>query len=59
MLSYQYGATKYLTQETADLYVYFSPLGSISFFTAVILILRVILRSGSRLLYDEEAETNE
>jgi hypothetical protein len=59
MLSYQYGATMHLAKANADLYTYFSPLGSTSFFVAVILIFRVILRSGSRLLYDEEAETNE
>ena len=59
MLSYQYGAVMYLIKENADLYTYFSPMGSIAFFTVVILIFRVILRSGSRLLYDEEAETNE
>jgi hypothetical protein len=59
MLSYQYGATMHLVRANADLYTYFSPFGSVSFFVVVILIFRVILRSGSRLLYDEEAETNE
>ena len=59
MLSYQYGAIMYLTKENADFYTYFSPVGSIAFFIGVIFILRLILRSGSRLLYDDEAEVNE
>jgi hypothetical protein len=59
MLSYQYGAVMYLTKENADFYTYFSPVGSIAFFIGVVFILRLILRSGSRLLYDEEAEVNE
>ena len=59
MLSYQYGAIMYLAKENADFYTYFSPVGSIAFFIGVIFILRLILRSGSRLLYDDEAEVNE
>ncbi len=59
MLSYQYGAIMFLTREYADLYTYFSPVGSIAFFVGIIFIFRIILRSGSRLLYDDEAEVNE
>ncbi len=59
MLSYQYGAIMYLTKQYADLYTYFSPAGSIAFFVGIIFIFRIILRSGSRLLYDDEAEVSE
>ena len=48
LLSYHYGVVQYGLGKAQDISTCFSPFGSISFFVFIFLVLRVILKSGSR-----------
>ncbi|MCK5305837.1 MAG: hypothetical protein KAJ66_01750 [Candidatus Omnitrophica bacterium] len=48
LLSYHYGVVQYGLGKAGDISTCFSPFGSLSFFAFIFLMIRVILKSGSR-----------